>query len=445
VTEWSGRGFGFISFADGRRAYVHHSAIGGGNLQHGEKVTAVLTEDSQNPGKWAATEVQRGPVPQQQSNAARQPAHSGTWQPASTVPTDPTHEQGVVVEWNERGYGFILFADGRRAYVHHSSVSGSSTGPVDLQQGEVVEAIVVEDAQNPGKWAALDVQRRLWGSAFPAVASGAPQPMRASQAPCHAAFASGPAAGPRMEGVVIEWNTRGYGFILFPDGRRAYVHHSSMGGGNLVQGETVTAVVAEDNKNPGKWAAVDVQRGPLRLPPQQLQSQQPLKQQQQPQPQLQPQPQPQPQPRAHATVPRFLSVAAGSSEGNAPDLAMADVGHAVVDPYPSVEQIQQKNNWTGCVTIESPLARSNLVKRVAPPGTPCIFRADAWDEALHCIDADKGTHGQFGWCWTKLDRSEWGSCSKACPLAGDVHTLSEKLERLEGLVAQLSAMAGLDI
>mmetsp|Transcript_72366 Transcript_72366/g.234154 ORF Transcript_72366/g.234154 Transcript_72366/m.234154 type:complete len:245 (-) Transcript_72366:84-818(-) len=157
------------------------------------------------------------------------------------------------------------------------------------------------------------------------------------------------------------------------------------------------------------------------------------------------QPQPQPQPRAHATVPRFLSVAAGSSEGNAPDLAMADVGHAVVDPYPSVEQIQQKNNWTGCVTIESPLARSNLVKRVAPPGTPCIFRADAWDEALHCIDADKGTHGQFGWCWTKLDRSEWGSCSKACPLAGDVHTLSEKLERLEGLVAQLSAMAGLDI
>mmetsp|Transcript_57163 Transcript_57163/g.162290 ORF Transcript_57163/g.162290 Transcript_57163/m.162290 type:complete len:234 (-) Transcript_57163:53-754(-) len=106
---------------------------------------------------------------------------------------------------------------------------------------------------------------------------------------------------------------------------------------------------------------------------------------------------------------------------------------------PSVEEIRAENVRRQCETIASPLARSHL-KKVAPVGTPCIFRADAWDEALHCIDSDSGRWGQYGWCWTNLDRSEWGSCSKDCPLAGDLHKLGAKLATLENLVGELSEL-----
>lgn len=104
----------------------------------------------------------------------------------------------------------------------------------------------------------------------------------------------------------------------------------------------------------------------------------------------------------------------------------------------SVEEIREANMYAGCVTIESPLAQPTLGTQVAPVGTPCIFRADAWDEARHCIDADSGRYGQFGWCWTKLDRSEWGSCSELCPLAGAPLTLGQRLDDLEKLVERLA-------
>lgn len=273
VTEWNGRGFGFIQFLDGRRAYVHHSAIGGGNLEQGEHVSAKVIEDSQNPGKWAATDVQRVmPMPQLFPQMVAQPTAVGVVpvpvpvQPMRLEQAGAPRQDGVVASWSERGYGFIVFADGRRAYVHHTSIHGSGSGQVDLKEGEMVNAIVVEDAQNPGKWAALDVHRRATMS-MASVAQGsglvAAQQIKPVQvtAPVVAAGAAGVAVGERMEGIVMDWNSRGFGFILFPDGRRAYVHHSSIGGGNLQEGETVTATLVEDSKNPGKWAAVDVRRG----------------------------------------------------------------------------------------------------------------------------------------------------------------------------------------
>lgn len=113
----------------------------------------------------------------------------------------------------------------------------------------------------------------------------------------------------------------------------------------------------------------------------------------------------------------------------------------VLKQFPEVQQVETMNRLKGCVTIESPLAASSIVKRVAPVGSPCLFRADAFDEATHCMNWDGGQYGQYGWCWTKLDRSEWGSCSSACPMAGEYHSISKRLDQLEGLVSALAAVA----
>eukprot|EP00413_Alexandrium_margalefii_P035895 CAMPEP_0204601822 /NCGR_PEP_ID=MMETSP0661-20131031/56280_1 /ASSEMBLY_ACC=CAM_ASM_000606 /TAXON_ID=109239 /ORGANISM="Alexandrium margalefi, Strain AMGDE01CS-322" /LENGTH=260 /DNA_ID=CAMNT_0051612741 /DNA_START=57 /DNA_END=839 /DNA_ORIENTATION=- len=114
----------------------------------------------------------------------------------------------------------------------------------------------------------------------------------------------------------------------------------------------------------------------------------------------------------------------------------------VAPRVPSVEEILTMNTRMGCITIESPLAKSNMVKKVAKIGTPCLFRADEFDEASHCMNSEGGEYGQYGWCWTKLDRSEWGSCSKACPLAGGSAQLGDKLKKLEALVDQLTQAVG---
>lgn len=62
--------------------------------------------------------------------------------------------------------------------------------------------------------------------------------------------------------TVVDWlEDRGYGFLELPDGRRVYVHHSSFGGGSLLQGGSCEVVVAADRLNPGKWRAASL-RGP---------------------------------------------------------------------------------------------------------------------------------------------------------------------------------------
>uniref|UniRef100_A0A7S0F9A3 ShKT domain-containing protein n=1 Tax=Pyrodinium bahamense TaxID=73915 RepID=A0A7S0F9A3_9DINO len=138
----------------------------------------------------------------------------------------------------------------------------------------------------------------------------------------------------------------------------------------------------------------------------------------------------------------ILARAAGQW-GLAAAAAPADAASAT--PYvqaPSVQEIVEANRISGCVTMASPLAVSNMVHTVAPEGTPCVFRADAWDEAKHCMGYADGQRGQYGWCWTNLARTEWGSCSAACPLAGDAYSLGEKLENLEQLVDQLAQAVG---
>jgi len=163
-----------------------------------------------------------------------------------------TPQEGVVSQWNERGFGFIHFTDGRRAYVHHSECGGQH-----LTEGEVVTAVVVQDAQNPGKYAARQVSRR------PEYATDHFTELPTQQVKLEVASREpiAPAVeGVRETGIVMQWNERGYGFIHFTDGKRAYVHNSACGGAHLKEGEIVSAVLVPDSQNPGKWAACSVKR-----------------------------------------------------------------------------------------------------------------------------------------------------------------------------------------
>mmetsp|Transcript_12160 Transcript_12160/g.28928 ORF Transcript_12160/g.28928 Transcript_12160/m.28928 type:complete len:222 (+) Transcript_12160:69-734(+) len=146
------------------------------------------------------------------------------------------------------------------------------------------------------------------------------------------------------------------------------------------------------------------------------------------------------EPRAAAAEPAQLL---GQAVERTPEASLdSSIEQLLGSNLPSVEQILAANERSGCVTVETPLAKSTLIHKVASAGTPCVFRADEFDEAKHCMNFEEGNFGQHGWCWTKLDRSEWGSCSKACPLAGKSEQLGEKLGKLEGLIAQLAEATG---
>mmetsp|Transcript_83922 Transcript_83922/g.237765 ORF Transcript_83922/g.237765 Transcript_83922/m.237765 type:complete len:374 (-) Transcript_83922:160-1281(-) len=67
--------------------------------------------------------------------------------------------------------------------------------------------------------------------------------------------------------------------------------------------------------------------------------------------------------------------------------------------------------------------------RPAAQGTPCLFGVAAEDESSHCV-MDGGRYGSFGWCYTKPDRSQWGSCSEGCPLEGSAELLAGRIDRL---------------
>jgi len=217
VVEWNNdRGYGFIMLDDGRRAYVHNSAYQGNHLAKGQLVSAVVTEDARNPGKYAARQVSV-------ENGYREPAHSSASSLSLSRAEEPDSErlEGKVSEWNERGFGFIELADGRRAYVHNSQ-----TGGEHLYQGEVVSAVLVSDSKNPGKLAAHEIQRGAVGE----------------------------------DGVVTEWHEQGgYGFLLLHDTRRVYVHRMAIGGtGSLTIGQRLRVRVTEDARNPGKWCVAEV-------------------------------------------------------------------------------------------------------------------------------------------------------------------------------------------
>eukprot|EP00927_Polykrikos_kofoidii_P057502 TRINITY_DN5163_c0_g1_i2.p1 TRINITY_DN5163_c0_g1~~TRINITY_DN5163_c0_g1_i2.p1 ORF type:complete len:619 (+),score=83.93 TRINITY_DN5163_c0_g1_i2:209-2065(+) len=244
VTEWTDRGYGYIDVPDGQHVYVHHSAIGGGNLHAGERVSFSLAENPRNPLKSMAVEVQRIAAtkslpkvevpayvvgPQHPASLLQQVAKLPTesvvkLQRISPAEIKTTSErlEAAVTEWSERGFGFIqVNADKRRAYVHVSGLEDRG----NLVVGELVTAEIVEDQKNEGKWQARAVRR-----------------------------------GPAGENcVVTEWySDKGYGFVQLEDGRRAYIHSSSFGGGDLVIESRLRVITKQDPRNAGKWCVSEV-------------------------------------------------------------------------------------------------------------------------------------------------------------------------------------------
>eukprot|EP00927_Polykrikos_kofoidii_P065242 TRINITY_DN61024_c0_g1_i1.p1 TRINITY_DN61024_c0_g1~~TRINITY_DN61024_c0_g1_i1.p1 ORF type:complete len:539 (-),score=126.09 TRINITY_DN61024_c0_g1_i1:78-1616(-) len=246
VAQWSERGYGFVHFPDGRRAYVHNSQSGGVHLHVGESVSALVVQDEKNPGKLQALQVQR--LNPGVAAAGVDPGHTDALLAAirSAVPKPSTavdlasyldtvggRQDAVVQEWNERGFGFLELADGRRAYVHNSHCGGEH-----LTKGETVSAVITVDSKNAGKLAAQSVLR---------VATHAPHVL------------SDDLLGGE-DGVVTEWREDGgFGFMLMDDARRVYVHRSHLGGsGSLIVGQRLRVITRPDARNPGKWCVAQV-------------------------------------------------------------------------------------------------------------------------------------------------------------------------------------------
>jgi len=97
----------------------------------------------------------------------------------------------------------------------------------------------------------------------------------------------------------------------------------------------------------------------------------------------------------------------------------------------------------GCVTKQDPRAKAWWAK-TAKPGTACVFGVDPRDEGKHCIPEME--FGSMGWCFTKKDKSEWGSCGEACPLYGHHKTVGKQIDglaaRVDAIIGNLSEAAG---
>jgi len=88
-----------------------------------------------------------------------------------------------------------------------------------------------------------------------------------------------------------------------------------------------------------------------------------------------------------------------------------------------------------CVTRSDPRVNSGLAS-VSAPGTRCVFGADERDEGSHCIIED-GIYGSFGWCYTALDKSSWGSCDEGCPLQGRALKLEKRIDAIDDMVSTI--------
>lgn len=92
--------------------------------------------------------------------------------------------------------------------------------------------------------------------------------------------------------------------------------------------------------------------------------------------------------------------------------------------------------------------KASWFSHTAAEGTPCVFGVDQRDEGGYCIHDDPAAHGPNGWCWTKMDRSEWGTCNDACPLTGQDKVLLKSIQKtgasLKTLMATLAKQLGND-
>lgn len=84
-----------------------------------------------------------------------------------------------------------------------------------------------------------------------------------------------------------------------------------------------------------------------------------------------------------------------------------------------------------CLVVDpSPQTESVLTGGNAADGSPCVFGVDERDEGKHCIDIGGEEYGSHGWCYTDREKSEWGSCSEKCPLAGPLTKLGSGIDAI---------------
>jgi len=98
----------------------------------------------------------------------------------------------------------------------------------------------------------------------------------------------------------------------------------------------------------------------------------------------------------------------------------------------------KKHKKSSCVTVASPMDKvwneALAPLKVAKDNSECVFGVDDRDEGGHCIHQN-GKYGSYGWCFTKKDGSEWGSCNKLCPMYGQEKKLNDRIKELEAKLA----------
>lgn len=281
VREWNQqKGFGFVHTPAGLRAFVLHTAFGGGDLYQGEQVLVSVVHDKRDPGKLMARRLfrrlgasnrtgmengssqpreaagdsrlsemhERHVPPEDKSDRRlpRKPDEHELFDRSSRVGLDqvahePHDEEepgqgewGKVNEWSTHGFGFLVLMDKRRAYIHsndvrrfrnvkdHTAGDHSDTRSFhkagELEVGQWVRVELMPDSRNPGKIRVAEIL----------------------EVEC--------------DGIVKDWDARkGYGFVHTEHGIRAFVLHAAFGGGNLELGERVLVRVAPDGRNAGKF------------------------------------------------------------------------------------------------------------------------------------------------------------------------------------------------
>lgn len=189
VTDWREKGgWGFVLLDSGTSAYIHASSFGGGgNLAVGMRLRVktkydpvkgrMMVEQVTGVAELTAAEARAavsgqtiGPAAAALAAAAAgslggdallsdpllavAAAASSTLPAVAALEAPPVRTSGKVAEWNSSGFGFVMMDDGRRAYVHNSQCGGQH-----LDVGELINADIVPDPRNAGKWAAQNVER----------------------------------------------------------------------------------------------------------------------------------------------------------------------------------------------------------------------------------------------------------------------------------------------
>lgn len=122
------------------------------------------------------------------------------------------------------------------------------------------------------------------------------------------------------------------------------------------------------------------------------------------------------------------STAANTSTENTAVLS-AQAGAA--QPTTAAATVRPASLLRGCFTRADPRTEGAIafLARTAPHGSPCLFGITPADEGRHCVQ-DGGRYGSFGWCYTRVDRSEWGSCAEGCPTRGSDQLISSRIDRI---------------